>query len=77
MASRGFLGFWNGCAEMVWLLVKIEVFAKIGVFRKTCKFPSARLRLLKVIAQKNNSRKSDFGDLIVIKGELKSCFSGP
>jgi len=67
VASRGFLAFWNGCAEMVWLLVKIEVFAKIGVFRKTCKFPSARLRLLKVIAQKNNSRKSDFGDWIVIK----------
>ncbi len=77
MASRGFLAFWNGCAEMVWLLVKIEVFAKIRVLRKTCKFPSARLRLLKVIAQKNNSRKSDFGDRIVIKGELKSCFSGP
>ncbi len=76
MASRCFLAFWKGCAEMVWLLVKIEVFAKIRVFCKTCKFPSVRLQLLKVIAQKNNSRKSDFGDWIVIKGELKSCFSG-
>jgi len=77
MDSRGFLGFWNGCAVMFWPLVKIEVFANIRVFSKTCKFPSARLQLLKVIAQKNNSRKSDFGDWVVIKGELKSFFSGP
>jgi hypothetical protein len=71
------MAYWKGYAEMVWLLVKIEVFANIHVLRKAFKFPSARLQLLKVIAQKNNSRKSDFGDRIVIKGELKSCFSGP
>ncbi len=52
MESSGFQGFWNGCAEMFWLLVKIEVFAKIRIDRKTCKFPSAGLQLLKVIAQK-------------------------
>jgi hypothetical protein len=77
MTSRGLFAFWNGYAETVWLLVKIEDFVKMRVFRKTCKFPSARLQPLNVVAQKNNSHKSDFGDWTVIKGELKSCFSGP